>query len=704
MTRGFAEAGQLPNGGAARRRQTNFFGGRLTVPVKILLWKGGTMRISTAERIMMAAVFFGVPVPPVVNAAIDEAQFVEATDDNGDPEIHCRGETWGSAWGDLNGDGGPDLWMTNHQYGPTTLLQNNLDGTFSDVLNQAVKNAADHFNDDTHSAAWVDIDGDGDDDLFEACEGGAQVLNKPIIRAAWRNNLFINNGGSLIENAREYELEDPRAVSRGALWLDFDEDGDIDLVVPAFNNTSRIFRQAGSGLFERVNEITGFGPITCDYAMASHLGPKGERLLVCGNRNRIEKIYSLEAVPFLDARPALGTSVYNSRLADIAIGDFDGDLRLDLFGGVSPNRNESMVVRTGFKKDRVHAQIVKGPLEQGFSFAATGAVQFTFDRSTDLAQIHLGSKSFQPPPSSDIGRYRHRVEFTLSPSDPSAVGIAQVRHSGIYIGFDSNTERWEVRVAGQASPRIYVVAQAAWVSEPAAIGPVRLDQGPLSAPGLFLGGSSGLTKRSMNATYPGISATAVSTLARSLVAGDFDNDMDLDLFVLAGGEVAGALNLFLENDGGGTFKPVSNAAGAIGNLSGKPDTVTTVDYDQDGFLDLFITNGGFPAPFGYWGRQQLFRNQGGSNNWIGVDLVGSERNTHGIGALVYANTPDRRRQIREQTNGEHRSSQDYRRLHIGLGSNTTVDLVVIWPSGAKSVFPSLLVNRVHRLEEGGGTR
>ena len=117
-----------------------------------------------------------------VDAAIDAAQFSDPTDSAGNPVIRDTGETWGSAWGDLNGDGAPDLWMTKHQYHPTALLQGNPDGTFTNVVTTAVINATAHFADDTHSAAWTDIEGDGDDDLLEAVEGGANVLTKPIIR------------------------------------------------------------------------------------------------------------------------------------------------------------------------------------------------------------------------------------------------------------------------------------------------------------------------------------------------------------------------------------------------------------------------------------------------------------------------------------------------------------------------------------------
>ena len=50
-------------------------------------------------------------------------------------------------------------------------------------------------------------------------------------------------------------------------------------------------------------------------------------------------------------------------------------------------------------------------------------------------------------------------------------------------------------------------------------------------------------------------------------------------------------NYLYENQGNGTFLQVSNAGGAAASSKGKGHSVTMADYDRDGYLDLFVTNG-----------------------------------------------------------------------------------------------------------------
>ncbi len=174
--------------------------------------------------------------------------------------------------------------------------------------------------------------------------------------------------------------------------------------------------------------------------------------------------------------------------------------------------------------------------------------------------------------------------------------------------------------------------------------------------------------------------------AGGVVAADFDNDMDIDIFTTQGTDGSeNNANILFENQGDGTFIAVANSGGALAATTGVSDNVTMADYDVDGFVDLFATNGtGNIGPDG--GPQQLFRNTGGdngnSNNWLHIDLEGITTNRDGVGAKVYVTTPDGVTQRRDQTGGVHEYSQDHQRLHFGLGQNTQIDLIEIkWPSG-----------------------
>ena len=97
--------------------------------------------------------------------------------------------------------------------------------------------------------------------------------------------------------------------------------------------------------------------------------------------------------------------------------------------------------------------------------------------------------------------------------------------------------------------------------------------------------------------------------------------MDVDLYVVRSNSAANLPNQLYENQGDGTFIKVPNAGGAEANTEGKGMSVTMGDYDLDGYLDLFVTNGRGVYPYNN-GPDQLYRNIGDGNNWLQVDLEG----------------------------------------------------------------------------------
>ena len=399
---------------------------------------------------LIAAACMVCQIPLAAQAAIGSSQFTEALV-GGNPAIDSPGETWGTAWGDYNGDGYPDLWLGKHQYTPTALYRNNGDGTFTNVIGTAVLNAAAHYTDDTHGAAWADFDNDGDQDLIEVCGAGTgEGATAPEISDEWRNNLFVNSGGLLIEDAQGYGIDYPRARSRTPLWVDFDRDGTLDIVIAALQTLpehypSAVFRQTPAGFVDATAEV-GFAAGSCQNAMQAHLGPGGEHAVVCGDTSQIGAIYDISSTPFADLRSTVGNAIYNGFPFDLAIGDFDGDLVPDVFAGVAPP-NPSSAVRTGPANDRIHSFLAPAVSERGFSFTAPGNVQLEFGYETVRADIRLGANGVAPPTDSDPGLlgpnlYPHRVRLTLSASNPSQVGMPASRTAGIYIGYVAN--RWEV--------------------------------------------------------------------------------------------------------------------------------------------------------------------------------------------------------------------------------------------------------------------
>jgi hypothetical protein len=168
----------------------------------------------------------------------------------------------------------------------------------------------------------------------------------------------------------------------------------------------------------------------------------------------------------------------------------------------------------------------------------------------------------------------------------------------------------------------------------------------------------------------------------SVTAGDFDNDMDVDLYLVCFDVTSNLANLLYENQGQGVFTQVPDAGGAVGSTEGIGDSVVTADYDQDGCLDLFVSNGNWSPPF-YNGPHQLFRNNCTSqgNHWLEVDLEGVISNRDAIGAKVVVMAGGVT-QVRMLSGGMHMYAQNHQRLHFGLGQNERVDqITVYWPNG-----------------------
>jgi hypothetical protein len=133
--------------------------------------------------------------------------------------------------------------------------------------------------------------------------------------------------------------------------------------------------------------------------------------------------------------------------------------------------------------------------------------------------------------------------------------------------------------------------------------------------------------------------------------------------------------------------------------------VTTVDFDNDGFLDLFVATGGSEGRnFGLpseSGTYHLYHNAGNGNHWIEIDLEGTTSNRDGIGAIVRVTTGGVT-QMRLQDGGVHHRSQNHQRLHFGLAKNTQIEKITVhWPSGVVQELRGVKADQVLRVKEPG---
>jgi len=136
---------------------------------------------------------------------------------------------------------------------------------------------------------------------------------------------------------------------------------------------------------------------------------------------------------------------------------------------------------------------------------------------------------------------------------------------------------------------------------------------------------------------------------------------------------------------------------------------TSLDYDMDGRVDVFVVNGpfsdfdrnGIPRAFGDDGPSELFRNTTvNDNHWLAIDLDGTVSNRDAIGASIEV-TAGGITQLREQNGGIHRWSQNHG-IHFGLGPHAIADQVVVrWPTGTTTTLTNVAADTLITIQEPG---
>ena len=201
----------------------------------------------------------------------------------------------------------------------------------------------------------------------------------------------------------------------------------------------------------------------------------------------------------------------------------------------------------------------------------------------------------------------------------------------------------------------------------------------------------------------GLGSPSIPFLAWGNQFFDYDNDGDRDLFV-ANGHLESDVevyqsttfaqpNLLFENQGRGRFELVEDVEGTAFSLQKISRGVAVGDYDEDGDLDILVTNCA--------GSTTLMRNDGDDKgNWLRVRLQGTRSNRAAIGARVEI-LSDGREQMDEVRTGSSYLSQSDLRLFFGLGAGMKVDrLRIFWPSGLIEEVEDIPVNQEVTLVEG----
>ncbi|MGP0067533.1 MAG: FG-GAP-like repeat-containing protein [Isosphaeraceae bacterium] len=209
----------------------------------------------------------GGPFPPAANAPSGDRLFRNRRDGTFDDVTDKAGLRrfagsygHGVAVGDYDNDGHPDLFVT--RWRGYALYRNRGDGMFEDAT---VRAGLGGDRDWPTSAAWADLDGDGDLDLYVCHYLAFDVENSPICGdaksrvnhycsprdfASLPDHVFRNDGGRFVDVTRESGFVDRDGRGLGVVAVDLDDDNRIDIYVANDMSANYLFRNLGGFHFE----------------------------------------------------------------------------------------------------------------------------------------------------------------------------------------------------------------------------------------------------------------------------------------------------------------------------------------------------------------------------------------------------------------------------------------------------------------------
>jgi ASPIC/UnbV protein/VCBS repeat protein len=454
--------------------------------------------------------------------------------------------------------------------------------------------------------------------------------------------------------------------SRGAAWGDYDGDGFIDLFVPQIGPGGSgsakhfLYHNNRDGTFSRVTNSPIAAVLSAGRGAAwGDFDNDGFLDLVLVNATQTNYLFhnngdgSFTAVP----NAALVTDLADSR--GVTWVDFDNDGYLDLFR-TTLDQPRRLYYNN---HDGTFTRITQGAfLIVPGSFKAVAWGDYNNDGRPDL---------FLPQADEEAGLpsylYRNDGGGTFARVAAGMVDGTFNGDAAVWGDYDNDGDL-DLFVACVAAP------------------------GTVSRPNLFYRNDGSNTFTSLT-SLPANDPENLGGASNGCNWGDFDNDGWLDLFVA---NRAGQNNFLYHNNGDGTFTKITNSVAV--NDGGDSFAAAWGDYDNDGFLDLFVGNGG-AANF-------LYHNNTNDNHWLKLRLIGTRSNRAAIGAKVRVHATINGQTfwpMREVPGGDGHMGQNSLHVHVGLGNATNADLVRIeWPSGTVQELPNVAAQQFITVTEPGG--
>lgn len=487
-----------------------------------------------------------------------------------------------------------------------------------------------------------DANADGYVDLFVV--GGAGHT-RHYGRASWwaaarGSRLLLNADGERFVDATAVAGLEHRMAGMGCATADFDDDGDIDLLLTG-RHALRLLENDGSARFNDVTERSGITP---------------------------------------------GTWTTGA-----AVADFDRDGRIDVYvaGYVRFRRNARTFERsTGFDEQVAAAfdPTLYDPAP-GRLYLNLGGMRFrdvARERGVDDARGRgLGAKWLDANFDGNLDLFVSNDAGSPSQLFLGRSGGRFEPASGALIELELEGAR-DVAALASGADTTLVVTRA---------------RGDANV--LFELAADGSRPRDV-AWRSGFSrASALALDAWGIARGDFDNDGDVDLAIAYGSHMPdldsafvpqGQPNMLIENLGDGHFIPSLDALGENAPRSSRSALAT--DLDNDGRLELVFGNNNDPV--------QILRAEHETGHWIGFDFSSVASRFDAGGGRITLELDDGRRIVRSLTAASGFLSQGDRRLHLGLGSARTVaKTLVSWPDGTRWRFERLVSDRYWRVAAGG---